>query len=131
MSKLILALAATLAAGFTAAPVQAAPRPPDVRIVSTAGFDLASPAGRARLDRRIAAAVRAVCGQASPADLRGRANIRACRADSFARLAAAGRGRLPLSDHRSQVAPTGAAPCLAPPHFFVGRSRAAFRRLSG
>lgn len=86
MSKLILALAATLAAGFASIPVQAAPAP-QVRVVSTAGYDLASPAGRERLDRRVAAAVREVCGQASSADLRGLAEIRACRIDTAARLA--------------------------------------------
>lgn len=87
MSKILLILASSLAA-ITASPAVAAPHNAGVRTVAYADLDLGSTAGRARLDQRVAAAVRAVCGQASPADLRGLAEIRACRAETLARVAA-------------------------------------------
>lgn len=86
MTKLLFVLASSLAA-ITASPAVAAPAETGTRIVSAADLDLASAAGRARLDQRIAAAVRAVCGAASSADLRGLHEIRACRAETLARVA--------------------------------------------
>ena len=78
-----LLASATLLAG-AAAPAIAAPPAAQTRIVSFADLDLSSTAGRARLDRRIHAAVRDVCGRASPLDLNGIAQIVACRAESLA-----------------------------------------------
>ena len=60
MRKTILTAAAFLT-GLSAAP---APAQTAVRsqAVSTVGLDLASPAGRARFQRRLAGAIEAVCG---------------------------------------------------------------------
>jgi len=99
MSKLFFILASSLAA-MTAAPAAAAPQSPGVRIVSAADLDLASAAGRSRLDRRLAAAVREVCGTASPADLRGVYEIRACRAETAARVAEARPGAIVFAGTR-------------------------------
>lgn len=50
--------------------------------VSYADLNLASPAGRATLDRRIGSVARMVCGEApAPLDLRAEGLVRACRAE--------------------------------------------------
>jgi UrcA family protein len=56
--------------------------------VAYADLDLASEAGRRTLDLRIAHAVNAACGEASPANLRGQSGVRACRAASMAQARA-------------------------------------------
>lgn len=50
--------------------------------VSYAGLDLASTAGTAELDRRIATGVRTVCGNPGQ-DLRMRSEVRRCRAEAL------------------------------------------------
>ena len=84
----ILFVASLLAAGtaLTAAagPALAAPAAAETRIVSSADLDLTSAAGRARLDRRIQAAVRDVCGRAAPTDLNGIHEVQLCRAETLA-----------------------------------------------
>ena len=85
MSKILFALAALAAA--TAVPAAATPRASGTRIVSYADLNLSAPAGRARLEQRIGAAVDAVCGYASPADLHGARAVRDCRATTFAQVA--------------------------------------------
>jgi len=99
MSKILFILASSLAA-LTASPAAAAPQNPAVRTVAYADLDLSSAAGRTRLDRRISAAVRAVCGEASPADLRGLHEIRACRAEASARVAEARPGAIVFAGTR-------------------------------
>lgn len=86
MSKYPIALAASLAA-VLAAPAAAASVPAEARAVAHADLNLSSAAGRARLDRRINAAVRAVCGAGAPTDLRAASEIRLCRANALSRLA--------------------------------------------
>lgn len=86
MLKPILFAAATLAAAVTASPVFATPIAPEVRIVTYADLDLSSAAGRARLDRRIEAAVREVCGEASSFDLARRRAVRECVAETRANV---------------------------------------------
>jgi UrcA family protein len=79
MKTLTIATAAIVA--FTAAPAIAGPV-----AVRHADLDLAKPADRAVLDRRIARAVEAVCGsyfQATPEEER---DITACRAGAIADL---------------------------------------------
>jgi UrcA family protein len=49
-------------------------------------LDLRSAAGRATLDDRIRHGVRTACGEASPADLKGRNLVAACRRDLAASL---------------------------------------------
>ena len=49
------------------------------RTVSYADLDLTSPAGQAAFDRRIANAVRQVCGRAFPVDLQSQRQIDECR----------------------------------------------------
>ena len=80
-----LLTSATLLAG-AAGPAFAAPPAPaaQTRIVSYADLDLSSAAGRARLDQRIGAAVRAVCGRAAPTDLNGLVQVQACREETLA-----------------------------------------------
>lgn len=86
MLKPILFAAATLAAAVTASPVFAKPAVPNVRTVSYADLDLASEAGRDRLDRRIRAAVREVCGDATTFDLARRSAVRDCIAETRANV---------------------------------------------
>ena len=56
-------------------------------IVRTADLDLSSPAGQQELDRRIAFAVREVCGTASDVDLEGKNAVRHCREQTIAQAA--------------------------------------------
>ena len=58
---------------------------PNVSVVSTAGLDLSSAAGRAKLDHRLVAAAYEVCGTPSDVDLVGKNQARACRADVLAK----------------------------------------------
>jgi len=83
MSKLLFALAALVAA---AAPAAATVRPAGARIVSYSDLDLSAAAGRSRLEQRIGAAVRAICGSATPGDLGGVRSVRDCRAATLADL---------------------------------------------
>lgn len=82
MSKILLALAA-LAAG-AALPAYAAPPAATTRLVAYGDLDLSSPAGQARLEQRIATAVREVCGTAANYDLRARQAVAECREATFA-----------------------------------------------
>lgn len=54
---------------------------PRAAVVSTAGLDLGSESGARSLDLRILHAASALCGTPSPADPRGRAAYKACRAE--------------------------------------------------
>jgi len=71
--KTLLAIAAA-AAAFGAAPAPARDSAP--------AHDLATKAGQAALDRRLAFAVRDVCGSASDADLHGKNVVRRCLAQT-------------------------------------------------
>jgi UrcA family protein len=59
-----------------------------VRTVSYGDLDLSSGAGRLQLDRRIDAAVRRSCGRAWPLDLGAVEEVRRCRSETFAQVAA-------------------------------------------
>jgi UrcA family protein len=84
MSRIIFAIAALAAA--TSVPAYASvPRDAASRVVSYADLDLAAPAGRARLDRRIGAAVRSICGD-NAGDLRAARESRACRIATLAQI---------------------------------------------
>ena len=78
-----LAAAGTMLAG-TASQAFAATPDTHTRIVSYADLNLASAIGRQRLEARIEAAVRDVCGVAIPGDLVARFQVKDCRADSLA-----------------------------------------------
>lgn len=79
---LLSALAATPAMAQSEAPIQ-------IRIVvTTAGLDLGSVAGQRALDRRLSQAVIEACGGASDIDLTGSNEIRRCRAETKAAIAA-------------------------------------------
>jgi UrcA family protein len=85
--------AGLVAAGITAlsgigqpAHAQQAPAPTRTVAVHYGDLDLASPAGRDALGHRISQAVRAACGTASPADLRGQNLAAACRRDLLTSL---------------------------------------------
>lgn len=86
MSKILFALAA-LAVAAGSAPAAATARPADTRAVSYSDLDLSAAAGRARLEQRIGAAVRAVCGRASSSDLIGARDVRTCRVETLAQVA--------------------------------------------
>jgi len=82
--KILLAIAAA-AAAFGAAPAPArdsATAPVEVQIVRYADLDLATPAGRSALDRRLAFAVREVCGDASDVDVHGKNVVSRCLAQT-------------------------------------------------
>ena len=88
--KTLLPLAALAALAFTAAPAAAeAPVAGSATVaVHYADLDLNSRAGIAKLDRRIRAAVETACGTASDFDVRGKNQVKACRADTLAAVAA-------------------------------------------
>ena len=86
MLKPILFAAATLAAAITTSPVFARPITPEVRTVAYADLDLSSAAGRNRLERRINAAVRDVCGAVPSFDLARRSLVRDCIAETRANV---------------------------------------------
>ena len=85
MSRILLAFAALAAA--TSVPATAnVPHDAGTRVVRYADLDLSSAAGRARLEQRIGAAVRAVCGEPLRGDLRSERAVRACRTETLARV---------------------------------------------
>lgn len=85
MSRIIFAIAA-LAAATSAPAFASVPRDAATRVVSYADLDLSAPAGRARLDQRIGAAVRSVCGDNASGDLRAAREARACRIATLAQV---------------------------------------------
>ncbi|QLC25659.1 UrcA family protein [Parasphingopyxis algicola] len=76
---------------------QVAPANPASLAVSHADLDLGNPADRIRLQRRLRAAAREVCGTAYNFDLRGRNAVRECRARTLESV------RLPRSDALASV----------------------------
>ncbi len=86
MLKPILFAAAALASAISVSPVFAKPVQPDVRVVSYADLDLSSNSGQARLERRIEAAVRDVCGDAPSFDLARRNSVRECIVETRAHV---------------------------------------------
>ena len=77
---IIAGSALATAAVMLGSPAHAAPAASQaVRIVSTAGLDLASEPGCAALDHRLVIAARDVCGAASDTDLAGKNDVRECR----------------------------------------------------
>jgi UrcA family protein len=58
------------------------------RTVSYGDLDLTSPAGQAALDRRLASAVREVCGRPYPLDLQSVDQVSRCRRDTRADIQA-------------------------------------------
>ena len=64
---------------------------PYVSVVSTAGLDLSSDAGRAELDHRLVTAAYEVCGTPSDIDLVGKNQVRQCRKDVLTDARAKGR----------------------------------------
>jgi UrcA family protein len=87
---LLIALASGLATAalIKAAPALAEPARQNVAVVATADLDLSSNAGRSELEHRLAKAAYEVCGSASDADLAGKNDVRACRAEVLAKARA-------------------------------------------
>ena len=86
-------LPAVLAACVLATPLlaQAAPTANYITVVervATGDLDLSQAAGRSRLDARIRDAVNRACGDASAVDLKGRNEVRRCRAETLSLAAA-------------------------------------------
>lgn len=101
MTKILLA---TLLA-FTATPALAEPPVIAISTVQTSDLDLSSPAGQRALDRRLAQAAKEVCGTASDVDVKGKNEVRRCRAETLAGLAAERDQRIAAaSDRPIQVA---------------------------
>ena len=92
MLKPILFAAAVLAAAVNVSPAFAKPVAPEMRTVSYADLDLSTAAGRNRLDQRIHAAVRELCGETAPSfDLARRHAVRACLIETRANVRLPGR----------------------------------------
>ena len=91
MLKPILFAAAALASAITTSPVFAKAISPEVRVVTYSDLDLSSAAGRSRLEHRIQAAVREVCGDANASNLTRREAVRQCLTETRANV------RLPAS----------------------------------
>jgi UrcA family protein len=83
MTKTFIAilLAATATPALAEAPVIA------TSTVQTADLDLSSAQGQRALDRRLAEAVKEVCGIASDVDIAGKNDVRRCRVETLASLA--------------------------------------------
>jgi UrcA family protein len=86
MLKPILFAAATLVAAVNLSPAFAKPITPEVRTVAYTDLDLSTAAGRTRLERRIQAAVRDVCGAAPSFDLARRHAVRECLVETRANV---------------------------------------------
>ena len=86
MLKPILFAAAALASAVSISPAFAKATTPGVRVVSYADLDLSSSAGRTRLEQRINAAVRDVCGETPSFDLAGRRAVVECRVQTRANV---------------------------------------------
>ncbi|HYD12404.1 MAG TPA: UrcA family protein [Allosphingosinicella sp.] len=86
MLKPVLFAAAAFASAVSLSPAFAKPIAPEVRVVSYADLDLSTAAGQARLDRRIEAAVRDVCGEAASFDLARRQAVQDCIAETRANV---------------------------------------------
>ena len=78
----------TVPLALVAAAIAATPAAAQGRSVSFADLDLTSRSGIATFDARIERAVRQVCGQASPNDLRGRHYVERCRTETRASVQA-------------------------------------------
>jgi|SRR6185503_20645813 len=87
MSRILFLIAGAILA-LLDSPSVAAPVEPPSRIVHLGDLDLSTESGRIRLDRRLVAAVRAVCGPAWPLDPADVVAMRRCRSETFARVAA-------------------------------------------
>ena len=87
MSRILFLIAGAILA-LLDSPAVAAPIELPARSVSLGDLDLSTEAGRIRLDRRIVAAARNVCGRAWPMDPDAVAEMRRCRSETFARVAA-------------------------------------------
>jgi UrcA family protein len=87
--KIIAASALVTAVVIKAVPAFAERAPQQVvSIVHTADLDLSTASGREALDHRLVTAAYDVCGTASDADLAGKNQVRACRADVLAKARA-------------------------------------------
>jgi UrcA family protein len=85
--KRIITLAALVAAPLFAPALAQAPASADrVQIVSYADLDLSKEADVRKLDRRVRAAVKNVCGAASDVDVAGKNEVRRCRTITSERL---------------------------------------------
>ncbi len=77
-------VAATMTAATQASAADISVSPDTVTVrVSYADLNLANPAGRARLERRIAGAARGMCGHYFPTELRMFSLVSACRAEAI------------------------------------------------
>jgi UrcA family protein len=90
--KIIAVSALATAAVIKAVPAFSEPIPAqNVSIVHTTDLDLSRKAGRKALDHRLVIATFQVCGTASDADLAGKNQVRACRADVLSKARAESR----------------------------------------
>ena len=76
--KSIISIAALVASSLSG-PALAQEPPQRAEIVHYADLDLGTASGRAVLDQRVRAAVKAACGTASDADPEGKNEVRRCR----------------------------------------------------
>lgn len=90
----------TIIAALSAAALSPAMASPRTAVVRTADLNIASPTGRAALERRINHAAGTVCGTADPRNLKEFSAAASCKSDAAARaLAQAG-----ISNDRMAVA---------------------------
>lgn len=87
---------------------RAEPLRTEVSLVRTADLDLSTAHGQRALDARLGQAARAVCGEASSADLAGRNAARACREDALVRARTDSRQMLALARRDPVIAVTAA-----------------------
>ncbi len=102
--KTLLSLTLMLSA-FAATPALAQTSPSAVNrvVVSTADLDLSERSGQRALDRRIAIAIVQACGETSNIDPAGKNDIRRCRADTSAQVAANRDRLVELASQRKDI----------------------------
>ena len=84
--KILFALAALAATAISVSASASVPRAEGSRIVRYADLDLSAAAGRTRLERRLEAAARDLCGNAASGDLATASAVRACRTATLAQV---------------------------------------------
>ena len=92
MTKLTIFALAALSSSLLIAPTVAAE--PEARLIAVADLDLASSGGERTFNARVIRAAIDLCGEASPTDLAGRNDVRACRDSVLSQAAAQRQQRL-------------------------------------
>jgi UrcA family protein len=108
--RIVLISALITAGAIKAAPALAEPASPEVQTytsyVHTSDLDLSSEQGQRVLQKRLSLAARDVCGTASDVDVKGKNQVRACRAEALDRAAGERQALLAAAQRGATIAIT-------------------------